>query len=377
MIRVVSIFFIALIFTTTGVQSTYAQTTNNVIVQAILFYSPNCPHCHEVIENHLPVIKDQYGNQFQLLGIDTSQQSGAKLYEETVTIMGIPQERRGVPTLVIGESYLVGGLEIPEQLPMLIEEGLAGGGIGWPAIPGLKEAVPNLPPPAGSQSASDSQTLTRDSSSELIANEVLVDGQLAQEEDWTAFAIGWIVMAAMLLATAVGTIRLARMPKDMLLNSKLGSQWRGWSIIILALIGLGVASYLAYVEVTQVEAVCGPVGECNIVQSSQFAKILGVPVAIFGIIYYLAVIGLWLLSRSIRAPWAKRLPFLIVVISLGGMLFSIYLTALELLVIKAICAWCLSSAVITTLIFFTMVAKLTKQDTGKPMRMRGVASHTG
>ncbi len=374
--RLVSVFFLTLILASAIVDSSYAQASDHAIVQAVLFYSPSCPHCHDIINNHLPDIKEQYGNQLQLLGIDTSQQIGAILYEETVTAMGIPQERRGVPTLVIGGTVLVGGREIPEQLPALIEEGLAEGGIGWPPIPGLEDAVPNLPPPAGIKSENSSRALTANNNSEVTTNEVLVDNQLVQAENWTAFAIGWIVMAAMLLAIVVAVIRFVQMPKDLRLSSDSVNRWQGWPLIILALLGLGIASYLAYVELTQIEAACGPVGECNIVQSSQYAKIFGIPVAVLGIIYYVAVIALWLLSQLVKSTWVKRVPFVILVLSLGGMIFSIYLTALELLVIKAICAWCLSSAIITTLIFFTLLVKLTNKD-NKAIDIHRVASQSG
>ncbi len=55
-----------------------------------------------------------------------------------------------------------------------------------------------------------------------------------------------------------------------------------WAVPALALIGLGVALYLSYVELLQVEAVCGPVGECNIVQASPYAQFLGIPIAVLG-----------------------------------------------------------------------------------------------
>ncbi len=144
-IRSLLILFAILIST----QVVHAQEPESAVVQAILFYSPTCPHCHDVIENHLPAIKEQYGDQLQLVGIDTSLQVGSQLYQDAVEALSIPQERLGVPTIIIGEVVLVGSSEIPEQLPMLIEAALAEGGIGWPDIPGLSDKVPNLPPKLG------------------------------------------------------------------------------------------------------------------------------------------------------------------------------------------------------------------------------------
>ncbi len=109
-------------------------------------------------------------------------------------------------------------------------------------------------------------------------------------------------------------------------------------------------------------AVCGPVGECNIVQSSPYARILNIPVAVLGALYYLAVLGIWFLLRLFRTQTLKWTPILLLILSLIGVIFSIYLTALELFVIYAICAWCISSAVISTVLMLITVVALTKPE---------------
>ena len=70
----------------------------------------------------------------------------------------IPQEIAGVPLLVIGETVLIGSVDIPQKLPELIESGLASGGIDWPAIPGLE---PLLNEEAVSEPAKGKQPLHR------------------------------------------------------------------------------------------------------------------------------------------------------------------------------------------------------------------------
>jgi hypothetical protein len=77
----------------------------------------------------------------QIVGIDVSGPAGQTLYQATIANYQIPEDRRGVPTLVIGETVLVGSQEIPEKFPGLIEAGLATGGVGWPDIPGLAQAL--------------------------------------------------------------------------------------------------------------------------------------------------------------------------------------------------------------------------------------------
>jgi uncharacterized membrane protein len=122
-------------------------------------------------------------------------------------------------------------------------------------------------------------------------------------------------------------------------------------IPILSVIGLGVAIYLTFIETTNAKAVCGPVGDCNAVQASPFAKLFGVvPVGLVGAAGYVAILAAWFLGRSGRGRLAQLAPVAIFGMALFGVLFSIYLTYIELFVIHAVCIWCLSSAVIMALV---------------------------
>jgi uncharacterized membrane protein len=91
-----------------------------------------------------------------------------------------------------------------------------------------------------------------------------------------------------------------------------------------------------------VAAVCGPVGDCNAVQASTYARFLGVPVGVIGLVGYVAILVAWLWGRA-GNPTARAALLGMTVV---GVLFSIYLTWVELFVIRAVCLWCLSSAVI-------------------------------
>ncbi len=127
-------------------------------------------------------------------------------------------------------------------------------------------------------------------------------------------------------------------------------------IPILSVLGLGVAFYLTYVETQNVAAVCGPVGDCNAVQSSPFAKLFGVlPVGLMGALGYIGIIVMWFLARSDGA-YSRIGALLMFGMALFGVLFTIYLTYLELFVINAVCIWCLSSAVLMALILILSVA---------------------
>ena len=128
------------------------------------------------------------------------------------------------------------------------------------------------------------------------------------------------------------------------------------AVPVLAFLGLGVAGYIAFVGATNTVAVCGPVGDCNAVQSSPYAKLFGVlPVAVLGLLGYVAVLLLWGLGRYGGGVVAAYAPVLLFAAALFGVLFSIYLTYLELAVILAVCAWCLASAVLMALLLVLSV----------------------
>jgi uncharacterized membrane protein len=126
---------------------------------------------------------------------------------------------------------------------------------------------------------------------------------------------------------------------------------------LLALAGLGVATYLAHVEVQDIEAVCGPVGDCNTVQQSEYARLFGVvPIGVLGVAGFAAILVGWGVRRfgtGRATAWAS---VALLALTGFGTLLSIYLTFLEPFVIGASCLWCLSSAVIMTALYGLAVA---------------------
>ena len=374
----VLIIVLSLIAPTTAVAQ---SPTTAPIVQAILFYSPSCPHCHTVIDQVLPPLATQYGDQLQILGIDTSNPVGSALYQAAVEQFNISPQRLGVPALIIGEVVLVGSLEIPDQLPGLIETGLTAGGIGWPAIPGLVEAVPNLPPsadPAAAQPAATAvpapiiapepagETAVNPPPTALDLSAIDTSGMdeaAAAPHDPVGMAVGWLVLFGLLGALVYGLWRSVQArttiperlatPEARLVTTPV--------VPILALVGLVVALYLSSVEVNQVTAVCGPIGHCNLVQSSDYAQIMGLPVALLGVVSYVAIGLLWLFQRPLNEKFNNLGVYGLLGLTFVGTLFSIYLTIVELVVIEAVCAWCLTSAIVTALLFMIVVTRLTER----------------
>jgi uncharacterized membrane protein len=132
---------------------------------------------------------------------------------------------------------------------------------------------------------------------------------------------------------------------------------RTWAIPILCIIGLGIAGSLAYVETTQVDAVCGPVGDCNTVQQSEYARLFGIlPIGVLGMIGYIAICLAWLLTRYADGYLSNFGYLSILAITISGTLFSVYLTFLEPFVIGATCAWCLTSSILMTTLMLLSAA---------------------
>ncbi len=111
---------------------------------------------------------------------------------------------------------------------------------------------------------------------------------------------------------------------------------------VLALVGLGVAGYLTWVHYADLEPICaGGSGGCEKVQSSDYAELAGIPVALLGLIGYGAILASLMLPGDLGR-------FAGAVLSLAGFGFSAWLTYVELFEIDAICQWCVASAVIMT-----------------------------
>jgi uncharacterized membrane protein len=240
----------------------------------------------------------------------------------------------GVPRLDIEDLYLVGSEQIPAEFPVIIEEGLAGGGIPWPDVPGLDDALATIP---------GSSEVDQPIDALPAASDETVGDKIARDPLGNGLAI--LVLAGLIVSIVLVPILVHR-----------GSLHAGpaWVIPVLAVIGLGVSLYLGSVETSGVEAVCGPVGDCNAVQQSEYTSIFGMPIGVLGAITYSGLIIGWIVTRLSKGRIADIAAFLIAVTAFGGTAFSIYLTFLEPFVIGATCMWCLTSALaIVGLLWFT------------------------
>ncbi|MCS7259549.1 MAG: vitamin K epoxide reductase [Anaerolineae bacterium] len=321
------------------------------VVHAILFWSRTCPHCHYVMEEVLPPLQAQYGAQFRLKMLEGRTPANVALYQAAVQRFNIPPERRAVPTLIIGDHVLVGSREIPEQLPGLIAQYLAAGGVDYPALPGLEQAVgvewcgsnPCDEETASTATGAPEEHPAPDPVANALAGLVLA--ALAAALVYAFLAFGRASRQA-----AAQTDGAAARPRHAQLATH--PQPSGWSTLIpaFALLGLGVAGYLAYTKLAHADVLCGPVGDCDAVQLSPYAELFGIPVAVLGGLSYLGILVLWLVYRLSAGGLGWSALLILWGLAVIGAAFSLYLTFLEPFVIGAVCPWCLTSAVCMALI---------------------------
>jgi uncharacterized membrane protein len=377
------------------------------LVRAVLFVSPTCPHCRMVEDHALPAFAERFGPRLRIALVSTASPSGLEAFQAACRHYGVP--RPGVPMLVVGDQVLLGSWEIPVRFPDLVEDLLEAGGSAWPEIPGLETLltgaeppapVPANPPdatPAGhptpvaspettiaavatplptpaplaaaasppsavASATPDAAAAVPGASGALLAGPVQqrrsavgVDGppglleRIAMDPYGNSLAVLVLVGMLVVAARSVVLVMRARPIRH--------AARAGWAVPVLSLLGLGVASYLSWVEIGHAEAVCGPVGDCNTVQQSEYATLFGlVPIGLLGVVGFAATLAAWSLGRfaSGRARQGARIA--LVGLTGCGTLFSIYLTFLEPFVIGATCLWCLTSATIMTLLYWLSLA---------------------
>ena len=305
--------------------SVLAQTaTPQPVVRAVLFWQAGCPHCEETLAQTIPPLREKYGTQLELLLVEVVSADDILTLYDVSAAYGLSKEQTGVPLVLIGERALVGSDQVRDELPALIESHLAQGGTGWPTAAALQEFLPAGAPAAQSAPA-------------------LVDtAPIQPKNNGFALAIGIMVFMAAALLYSLATFALGRtyhLPV-----------WTEWLIPFFILIGIGVAGYLTYIETQPVTPFCGPIGNCETVQQSPYAKIFGVlPMGIFGLLGYFGLLAAWL-ARRIVPKWEKPAALAFFGMAVFAVVFSLYLTYLEPFVIRAVCIWCLSSAVLVTLL---------------------------
>jgi uncharacterized membrane protein len=121
--------------------------------------------------------------------------------------------------------------------------------------------------------------------------------------------------------------------------------------IVVAVIGLGIATYLTVVHYAGEAPVCAIAHGCATVQKSDYAKLAGVPVALLGVVGYVGI-----LASLIRDDERSRTAAAF--LSIVGLGFSGWLTYVEVGKLDAICIWCVGSAICMAILAALTVSRV-------------------
>ena len=132
------------------------------------------------------------------------------------------------------------------------------------------------------------------------------------------------------------------------------------AVVILAALGTLVSGYLTWVHYTGSLALCVGVGGCEAVQTSRFAMIGPVPVALIGLIGMVAMLAVSIMRLVSDAAWADTALF---GLSFAATAYVAYLTYIELFVLGAVCPWCVSVAIMSVAIFVIVAWELFRPQT--------------
>lgn len=138
-------------------------------------------------------------------------------------------------------------------------------------------------------------------------------------------------------------------------------RWVHAGVYLFLLTGGSAAGYLTYTHYAAVDPQCYGIGDCAYVQASSYATLLGVPVALLGLLAYATIFALVLASRYLPRPehalLAGQLAF---GVAFAGTLYSAYLTAIEAFVLHAFCIYCIISAISMTALCVLLGIQVTK-----------------
>jgi uncharacterized membrane protein len=137
------------------------------------------------------------------------------------------------------------------------------------------------------------------------------------------------------------------------------------TLTVLSVIGVILAAYLTYLHYSGTTPPCSIKGNpCSQVQKSKYSELAGIPVALMGLIGYIAILG------TLLAPEGETSRLATVAIALGGFGFSMYLTYREVFTLEKICEWCVGSAVLLTIIMLLSVWRFLRSGGGGGVEQR-------
>jgi uncharacterized membrane protein len=137
-------------------------------------------------------------------------------------------------------------------------------------------------------------------------------------------------------------------------------KWLYRLLVALVIVGILVSIYMTVYKITENNAMCLGSGDCSTVNSSRYAEVNGIPVALIGVFGYAAILAVLYLET--RGSFFKQNGTLLVFgLALTGFLFTLWLIYVEFALLKALCPFCLTSQAAMTLIFIIAVIRLIRQ----------------
>lgn len=136
------------------------------------------------------------------------------------------------------------------------------------------------------------------------------------------------------------------------------SRWYPLTILGVSIIGFFDAAYLTIQHYTQFTLPCTITHGCDLVTKSEYSQIMGIPVALLGALYYLAIfLAVYIMIETKKTEYLR----FIAIATTFGFLFSAWFVYLQLFVINAICQYCMLSAATSTTMFVASIVYFSKE----------------
>ena len=137
-------------------------------------------------------------------------------------------------------------------------------------------------------------------------------------------------------------------------------KWLYRASIVLVILGLLVSIYMTIYKVTSNNAMCLGSGDCSTVNASRYSEVYGIPVAVFGVLGYAAILAT-LFFETRNTFFKQNSTLMIFGMALTGFLFTLWLIYVEVAILKALCPFCVTSQTAMTIIFIIAVTRLIRQ----------------
>ena len=137
-------------------------------------------------------------------------------------------------------------------------------------------------------------------------------------------------------------------------------KWLYRASVALVVLGLLVSIYMTIYKVTSNNAMCLGSGDCSTVNASSYSEVYGIPVAVFGVLGYAAILMVLYFENRNRF-FKQNSTLMIFGMALTGFLFTLWLIYVEVVLLKALCPFCVTSQTVMTIIFIIAVMRLIRQ----------------